>query len=678
MVDLVRRMEWTPSASGEHEQLLTREWLVTNGIGGYASGTIAGVATRRYHGLLIAALPAPWGRTLLLSHLTEEVRLPDGRVIRFGGEEEVGRLNAHGADLLSEFRLELGMPVWQYAFDGIVLEKAINLPHGQNTVHVIYRLVSGTGPVRLSLKPLIHFRSHEDPVSCPLPEPFRIEVVADRYAISTRSELPPLRMMLDGCHAAFTLEAARFPERLYRLEQQRGYEATGDLWSPGHFDVELVEDRDATLIASTEDWDMMQALKPQDALQFERDRRHKLLLGAPAAAQGGMAAELVLAADQFLIEPRGRTEDKAWARATGDEFRTIIAGYHWFTEWGRDTMISLEGLTLATGRHSEAGYILRTFGHYIRDGLIPNLFPEGGREGLYHTADATLWFFHAIARYIDVSGDTTTLDLLLPKLVDIVEHHLRGTRYGIGIDASDGLLRQGAEGYQLTWMDAKVGDWVVTPRHGKAVELNALWYNALCLLQRWLQQSGDGQRADQMREHAERNRRAFNERFWFAAGNHLYDVVDGPDGDDAALRPNQIFAISLEHPVLEPSRWPAVLDAVRNELLTPCGLRTLSPRHPGYKPIYFGDLPARDAAYHQGTVWPWLIGHYLDAYLKVRPDDAAGARSALEGFQAHLGEACIGSISEIFDADAPFHPRGCIAQAWSVAEVLRLLVRLGT
>jgi predicted glycogen debranching enzyme len=333
-------------------------------------------------------------------------------------------------------------------------------------------------------------------------------------------------------------------------------------------------------------------------------------------------------------------------------------------------MISLEGLTLTTGRQLEAGYLLRTFAHYVRDGLIPNLFPEGEKEGLYHTADATLWFFHALDTYLAFSRDRFTLRQVLPKLQDIVAHHLRGTRFGIGVDPCDGLLRQGAEGYQLTWMDAKVGDWVVTPRRGKAVEINALWYNALRLLENWLREEGNEPAARPLAAQAERARRSFNERFWYAAEGYLYDVVDG-EGGDPACRPNQLLAISLPHPVLDPSRWKPVVDVATRRLLTPVGLRSLAPGHPDYKPKYFGDLRARDAAYHQGTVWAWLIGPYIDARLKVYPDDLAGARHCLDGFVSHLSEACVGSISEVFDAEPPYTPRGCVAQAWSVAAVLR-------
>ena len=300
------------------------------------------------------------------------------------------------------------------------------------------------------------------------------------------------------------------------------------------------------------------------------------------------------------------------------------------------------------------------------------MFPEREQKGLYHTADATLWYFHAIEKYIQATGDRDTLELLLPKLVDIIDHHVRGTRFGIGVDEEDGLLRQGEEGYQLTWMDAKVGDWVVTPRRGKAVEINALWYNALRLLEGWTRKLMDDERARKYADLAARTFESFNQKFWYDAGGYLYDVIDGDKiALDTSFRPNQIFSFSLSHPVLDPTRWKRVLDVVQEHLLTPYGLRSLKPGFPDYKPQYYGDLRARDAAYHQGTVWAWLIGPFIDAWLRVYPDDYSEARRFLSRFATHLGDACIGSISEIFDAEDPFTPRGCVAQAWSVAEVLR-------
>ena len=459
----------------------------------------------------------------------------------------------------------------------------------------------------------------------------------------------------------------------YRLEHSRGYEASGDAWSPGYFRVDLVEGQSVTVAASTESIETMTALSPSDARAAELERRRRLLLSADPVLADHATAELVLAADQFVITPAGRVEDAARARASGDEARTVIAGYHWFTDWGRDTMISLEGLTLTTGRVNEARDILRTFAYYFRDGLIPNLFPEGNKEGLYNTADATLWFFHALNRYLEVSGDWPTIQLLRPKLDDCIAHHVAGTRFNIEMDPADGLMRQGIDGLALTWMDAKMGDWIVTPRRGKAVEINALWYNALQLLADWRER--DGEDADDLRRLAVQAKASFNQRFWFEDGRHLYDVVDGEEGDDPACRPNQLLSFALRYPVLDRDRWGDVLDVVERRLVTPLGLRSLDPEHRAFKSKYDGDLQRRDGAYHQGTVWAWLIGPFIDAWVNAHPDEPEGARRFLTGFVPHLDEACVGSISEIFDAEPPFAPRGCVAQAWSVAEVLRCWVK---
>jgi predicted glycogen debranching enzyme len=668
MTILTRRIDLTQAHAEHAREILRREWLLTNGLGGYASGTIAGMVSRRYHGLLTAALPAPYGRVMMLNHLAEYLRLPDGRCLLIGGDEPQ-RPEDNGTEVhyIREFRLEYGLPIWTYAAEGYVIERSVLLVHGQNTVQVTYRLLSGQDAARLELRPSVHFRPHENDVGGPPPEGYSLLILERRYEITGPEQPYPLRLYVHDPRAQFTHHGGRHSEISYQMEADRGYRSRGVLWSPGVFQVELRANRPVTFIASTEEWPAILALDPAGALAADSERRHRLIAAAVPTVRDGSAAELVLAADQFIITPAGRLEDAARAKAAGDEVRTVIAGYHWFTDWGRDTMISLEGLTLTTGRHLEAGWILRTFGHYIRDGLIPNYFPDGKREGVYHTADATLWFFHALDRYLEATGDQHTLEILRPRLVEIVEHHLRGTRFGIGVDPADGLLRQGAEGYQLTWMDAKVDGWVVTPRRGKAVEINGLWYNALCLLAAWL----GGDAGQHYAQHAARARESFNRRFWSEERGHLLDVVDGEHGDDPACRPNQVLAISLRHPVLDEARWPAVLEKVRAALLTPVGLRSLAPSHPDYKPRYFGELRARDAAYHQGTVWAWLIGPFIDSWLKVYPDDRAGARRWLEGLTAHLDHACVGSINEIFDAQEPYTPRGCIAQAWSVAEALR-------
>jgi predicted glycogen debranching enzyme len=678
MHDVIRKMPWRDAHvhDADPELFLTREWLLTNGLGGYASGTISGILTRRYHGLLIASLPAPLGRIVMLSQLSEILKFPDEEIVQInGGRGMESAKELPAATYLTAFRLENGLPVWDYDVKDICLEKQVLMVHMQNTVHVTYHMLSGPTPIQVELRPLIYFRSHSGSVSEPLQQPYQLTITGERYEISASPDFPPLRLLLQSANGAFTVDRETVQSIFYRSEAERGYESQGVLWTPGYFSAELQPGQLVTLIASTEPWMTILALEGDEAAMAERRRRRQLLAAAHPQARVGTAAELVLAADQFIVTPAGRLADTARARAAGDEVRSIVAGYHWFTDWGRDTMISLEGLTLTTGRHTEAGWILRAFARYIRDGLIPNLFPEGENEGLYHTADATLWFFHALDRYLEVTQDRVTLTLLLPKLLDIVEYHRRGTHFDIGVDLRDGLLRQGQEGYQLTWMDAKVDDWVVTPRRGKAVEINALWYNALRLLERWVREEQGDEAAKNLAEYAEQAYTSFNERFWYAEGGYLYDVIDGPQGNDTACRPNQVLAISLRHPVLEQSHWGPVIDVVRQRLLTPMGLRSLAPDHPDYKPKYFGDLRARDAAYHQGTVWPWLIGPFIDAWLRVYPTDHAKARDFLDGLVPHLGEACLGTISEIFDAEPPFTPRGCAAQAWSVAEILRCWVK---
>ena len=672
----VRSLGW--SHDQDPDPLVTREWIVTNGRGGYASGSIAGVPTRRFHGLLIAALPTPIGRAMMLNHLFETLALPDGTVVRLGGyEKESGSLEVFAAPVLREFRLDRGLPVWRFemgpAAGRFVIEKRLLLVHMQNTVQVSYRVLEGTGTLHLELRPSVSFRPHEGTVAGAAPADYSLNATGGRYEIVGPEPYPVLRLRIVGEAPSFTIDGHEVQNLVYRIERARGYDHVGALWSPGYFRAELATGQDVTLVASTESWDTMLALDPTGAVDAEGVRRDRLVTMLDERARTGMGQELAFAADQFIITPASRVEDEARAHAAGDEVRTVIAGYHWFTDWGRDTMISLEGLTLTTGRHQEAGYILRTFGKYVRDGLIPNMFPEGKSGGLYHTADATLWFFHAVDRYVQTTGDRLTLQLLLPVLKEIFEKHMHGTRFGIGVDPKDGLLIQGEEGYQLTWMDAKVGDWVVTPRRGKAVEINALFYNALSLLARWLEE--EGQDAADVKHAASRAHASFNGRFWNADAGYLYDVIDGPDGkNDPALRPNQVLAISLSNPVLDPARWRSVLEVVERELVTPVGLRSLGRNHPDYKPRYDGDLRSRDAAYHQGTVWSWLIGPFVDAWLKVNPGKHEEASKFLAGFGPHLSEAGIGSVSEVFDAESPFAPRGCMAQAWGVAEVLRCLV----
>ena len=667
---VVRSVPFQGEGAAQPEVLGEREWLVTNGLGGYASGTLLGAITRRYHGLLIAALPSPLGRVVMLNQLTEQLELPDRTSIELSsglGFHETSE--SPGFSSLVGFRLEDGVPVWRYQIGDIVMEKKIFMVHGQNTTLTSYDLLEGDGHLRVKLYPHVQFRPHEAAVDQAPVDDYSLTAMGQGFEISAGTVHPPLRLLVHGSDWSFNASRRRVEKVFFRSEQQRGYEAFGELCNFGWFEGEISRGEAMTLIASTESWESIAAMAPHECYAMERFRRERLASSAGVDDSASIRAELVLAADQFVITPVDPSKEKGAVSA-----HTIIAGYHWFTDWGRDTMISLEGLTLLTGRYREARGILDVFSQHIRDGLVPNLFPEGEQEGRYHTADASLWFFHALQRYLQTTGDRDFVRQLLPKLVDIVAHHLSGTRFGIGVDLEDSLLRQGQEGYQLTWMDAKVDDWVVTPRRGKAVEINALWYNALRLLAVWLEHEGDQGHARELAHWADKARTSFNRRFWYDEGGYLFDVVDCDNEagkNDAACRPNQLIAFSLDYPILEDSRWRPVLDIVQQRLLTPYGLRSLAPGHPDYQARYFGDLRARDAAYHQGTVWAWLIGPFIDAWLRVFPGDRAGARRCLSAFGDHLGESCIGTICEIFDADPPFTPRGCISQAWSVAEVLR-------
>ncbi|HEU4683900.1 MAG TPA: amylo-alpha-1,6-glucosidase [Nitrospira sp.] len=665
-------LSFAGEATHDVAALLAKEWLITNGLGGYASSSLLGIATRRYHGLFVPDLPGR-GRTMIVPRVDETVERGEDRVLLSGAEYADGRIDADGVRYLKHMQRERQIPLWVYDVNGSVLEKRVIAPHGQNTIYLQYALVEGP-PVRLHVRPFVTFRMHDARLSETNGGPFSLTIMQARYEVVLPDHAPPLKLGLRPHCGVFVSDEVVSEQVSYRVDRDRGSEHVEDLFSPGYFSFALSERQRTALVASVEPWELLD-VDADDIVLAEQQRLDKLASMAPELQADRFAKELHLAADQFVVVPAARPEDQALAYAAGDEARTIIAGYHWFGDWGRDTMISLEGLTICTGRHEATRAILRTFARYVRDGLIPNLFPEGARKGLYHTADATLWYFHALDRYLSATEDRDTLMTLYPVLKDVIRHHRKGTRFNIGMDEHDGLLHAGAPGYQLTWMDAKVDDWVVTPRRGKPVEIQALWYNALRLLAEWGNELGE--RTDEWLETAEQAEESFNRRFWCEPRRYLYDVVDGEQGDDASLRPNQIFSLSLRFPVLRRERWGPVVDAVSGKLLTPFGLRSLSPDHPDYKPNYAGDLRARDAAYHQGTVWPWLLGHYIDARLRAGGEKTQ-ARKLLQAFEDHLFDAGIGTISEIFDAEAPYRPRGCIAQAWSVAEVLRAYLKTRT
>lgn len=638
--------------------LLYKEWLVTNGLGGYACGSIGGMPLRKYHGLLIAALNAPLGRSVLLNFVADSIILPSQKEFPLSNMHSKDHRNPFEARLV-EFRLENHLPIWRYQFDDVHIEKSIWMAHGQNTVYICYHLLDAKEPVTLKWRPYFHFRSSEQSVNANAEKNYHIHTCEEGYEIT--SDIFPSLKILNDHRSTFIIDEDIVEQVYYEIEEKRGYDFIGNLKSPGFFSIAFEHNDKSTFIASTENWSVVSAMTPDEALIAEKQRKKMLIKVSKPLSYAPTAVNLIYAADQFIMTPIGRENDMVRLKAMGEEACSIIAGYPWFTDWGRDTMISLEGLTLVTGRHNIANAILRTFAYYIKDGLIPNMFPDGENQGLYHTADATLWFFHAAERYLAYTHDEDFLEYILPKFQDIIEHHINGTHFGIKMD-EDGLLMQGQEGYQLTWMDAKVDNWVVTPRRGKAVEINALWYNALKLMEKWTEKPSDL---------AKLTYESFNSKFWYAEGGYLYDVIESPHVSSHALRPNQIFALSLRFPVLAPQYWQSMMTVVSKELHTAYGLRTLSPLDPDFKAYYDGDLWARDAAYHQGTIWPWLIGAFIDAWLKAFPDKKSEAQAFLTELERHIEDSCVGTIGEIFDAADPFHARGCFAQAWSVAECLR-------
>jgi len=638
---------------GNLEGALRREWLETNGLGGFASSTIIGLNTRRYHGLLTAATRVPVGRMVLLSKLEETVVI-GGQRFDLAANRYPGVVHPQGYQYMKSFRLD-PFPVFTYRVAGLEIEKTVFMAHGENTTVIEYEARGDRPDCSLELRPLIAFRDYHSTTHCNTAlNPF-VAMEPGLAVVTPYEGLPALYC----AHDAEEIETAGswYYNFEYDIERERGLDYREDLFNPFMVRFNLSHRHFATVIASTARCEVAQAARLRIS---ETDRRAKLVQASPS--EDSLVRSLVGAADHFIVQRQ--------------EFKTIIAGYHWFCDWGRDTMISLPGLTLITGRQDAARSILLAFAKMADRGMLPNRFPDAGEPPEYNTVDASLWFVEAVRRLLKYSGDYEFIrDQFYPKLVEIIDWYARGTRYNIHVD-TDGLVECGAEGTQLTWMDAKVGDWVVTPRRGKPVEIQALWYNALRIVEALAEKFGEtetGRRCNQMAAQASQS---FNSLFWNQQAACLYDVVHG-ETRDGAIRPNQIFAASLAHSMLSPARSRAVVEVVQRELLTPYGLRTLAPGDPQYRPRYEGDQRSRDGAYHQGTVWPWLLGPFLSAYLKTNghtPKAREQARQWLSAIEPHLSEAGLGQISEICDGDAPHHPRGCIAQAWSVAEILRALV----
>jgi predicted glycogen debranching enzyme len=644
---------------GDCDAATRREWLVTNGIGGFASGTIAGALTRRYHGLLFAALNPPLGRTLLVSKL-EEMASYNGRDFAlYANRWSGGHVEAEACKHIERLRLEGTTPVWTYALGDALLEKRIWMQQGANTTFVRYELKRGGAALRLVLRALVNYRD------------YHATTHAGDWRMQVEHVERGLRVLAyDGAVPFYLLSAEATAEPMhdwYRnfdlpVARYRGLDDREDHLHAGNFIVTLQPGQSATIVLTT---DAAANLDGEAAWQ-SRAAHEAEVFTAWQAAQPELAPsapawirQLVLAADQFIVR-RPLADDP--------DALSVIAGYHWFGDWGRDTMIALPGLTLSTGRIAIAKKILRTFARFIDQGMLPNVFPDAGSRPEYNTVDAALWFFEAVRQVAatDAQGGDEFVAEMFPLLADMVEWHLRGTRYNIHANA-DGLLYAGEPGVQLTWMDAKIGDWVVTPRIGKPVEINALWYNALVTM---LNLARRLRKPTASYECLVKKVRDSFQRFWNETRGFLFDVIDGPGGDDPSLRPNQIFAVSLPESPLTLAQQRAVVDTCARALVTSHGLRSLEPSHPNFTGHYGGAPRERDAAYHQGTVWAWLLGPFVLAHLRVYESPALAA-SFLEPMASHLRDHGLGTVAEIFDGDPPFSPRGCIAQAWSVAEILR-------
>ena len=657
---------------GHLETAESREWLVTNGIGGYASGTIANLLTRRYHGLLIAALNPPLGRTLMVAKVDETVLYNAATYPLYTNRWAEDTVESPGYKQIQSFHLEGTTPVWNFAIADAILEKRIWMQQGANTTYIRYHLRRATKPLTINLKTLINYRDYHHLTTNQWP--INIQLIQKGVCVTAFPTAIPFYLLtdaspnthigvslpLDDWHYGFNLA----------VEKYRGLDYCENHLHAATFQVTIEPGQFLTLVATTEG---NPHLNSESAWELRRTYDQQIWEKHPKVRKNpDWINHLVNAADQFIV---GRPH------RDNPEGKTIIAGYPWFSDWGRDTMISLPGLTISTGRYEVARSILRTFSRYVDRGMLPNRFPDAGDIPEYNTVDATLWYFQAIWAYYEATNDTQLLGELWPVLTQIIDWHQRGTRYHIHLDPNDGLIYAGETGTQLTWMDAKVDDWVVTPRIGKPIEINALWYNALQAMVYFAQRLGKPY--IEYQKLAQTTATGFT-RFWNDAAGYCYDVLDGPEGNDDSLRPNQLFALSLPvvsssckckmnryTPLLTPSQHRCIVDICGQQLLTSHGLRSLSPQHPEYQGTYGGDSFSRDGAYHQGTVWGWLIGTYALAHLQVYKNPEQ-VREILAPMANHLLAHGVGSLSEIFDGDAPMQPRGCIAQAWTVAEVLRV------
>jgi predicted glycogen debranching enzyme len=648
---------------GDLGQAERREWWLANGLGGYAAGTVAGSLTRRYHGLLVAPVNPPLGRFLVLAKADATLLDAEGSHPLFTNRWGEGAVEPAGHVLIESFRLEGRIPVWRYAIGDIAIEQRIWMEHGANTTYVAFRLVSGAAqsrPLRLRVTLLANARDHH--VSA---RPWEFHPVIEGEGPELRVRHPNWFTLYLKARGGRITPCHEWHENFHlAVERERGLPDRDNHLCVGEANFDLVEGKWVGLVASLDPaaspylGESLRRALARDARELKRAAvQVRELIDAPAWIN-----QLLLAADSFVF---------ARPMPSVPDGESVIAGYPWFGDWGRDTMIALPGLTLATGRYETAGRILRTFACFVDRGMLPNVFPGAGETPEYNTADAALWYLEAWRAYFHAIRDRSALKELFPVLEDIVQWHVRGTRHGIRMDENDGLLFAGEPGVQVTWMDAKIGDWVVTPRIGKPVEINALWYNGLVAMAEMAE--AVGLPSATYRGLAVRARNGF-QRFVQPDGT-LHDVLDGPDGADATLRPNQILAVSLPHSPLDAETGRAVVARVGRELLTSYGLRSLDPAHRDYKPRYLGGVWERDSSYHQGAVWAWLLGYFALAEYRIT-GDAEGAQARLAPLRDHLLDAGLGTVSEIFDGAPPHAPRGCPSQAWSVACTLEAWWRL--
>jgi predicted glycogen debranching enzyme len=644
-----------------------REWLVTNGIGGFASGTVSGNLTRRYHGILVAALQPPVGRTQLVAKLDETGRYQAAEYALATNRWASGSVAPEGYLNIESFRLEGATPVWRFAFADALLEKRVWMQHGENTTYVQYTVSRASQPLELAVKTLVNYRDFHANTHAG-DWRMQIDTLKNGLQITALPGATPFYLL--SAAAQFEAQQEWYHNFFLSVENYRGLDDCEDYLLVAVSRITLQQNQSAILVFTTNvDASLDGAASAAKNARREADllAQWKVHDAKAATAAPGWIRQLVLAADQFIVK---RSVSSGPEEQDG---HSVIAGYHWFADWGRDTMIALPGLTLTTGRADIARKILLAFARYVDGGMLPNNFPDAAGTPQYNTVDAGLWFFEAVRQYFAATQDAATLATLFPVMAQMIDAHIAGTRYRIHVDQSDGLLYAGEPGVQLTWMDAKAGDWVVTPRIGKPVEINALWFNALETMAELAPAANSNESAQKFTDIAARVKRSFG-KFWNESTGCCYDVIDAPEiganGNDASLRPNQIFAVSLPQSPLTPEQQKSVVDICAHRLVTSYGLRSLAQGEPGYRGHYGGDVLTRDGAYHQGTVWGWLLGPFVQAHSRVYKDQAA-AMSFLEPLGKQIHTHGLGSLSEIFDGDAPFTPRGCIAQAWTVAEVLR-------